>query len=328
MIAQLDGSYVRASGPRTLVRLASYLAFEGRPAAAKGQFVNPLVLAHLRAAARRPAAREVDRPVFVIGMGRSGTTVLGLVLGTHHDVGFLNEPKALWNVIRGDEDIIGTYAPTPGRLRLSGIDADTGARQRAQSLYSWYLGVTRSHRVVDKYPELIFRTEFVQGLFPDAQMVAITRQPWPTIASVGRWTGTPSDVDADWWGVNDRKWQILWKEGVEGEPTNSDLADLDLGAQTDSHVRAAVEWIVTMRAALMLDADDNHLKIISYEKLTEAPAATVGSLLEWLGLERRNATIAYAAEGLRPGRCCEPMPLAKPLCDLIDTTERSLREYA
>jgi hypothetical protein len=328
MIAQLDRGYVKASGPRTLVRLASYLAFEGRPAAAKGQFVNPLVLAHLRAAARRPAARKVDRPVFVIGMGRSGTTVLGLVLGTHRDVGFLNEPKALWNVIRGDEDIIGTYAPTPGRLRLCSIDADAGARQRAQSLYSWYLGVTRSRRVVDKYPELIFRTEFVRGLFPDAQLVAITRRPWPTIASVGRWTGTPSDVDADWWGVNDRKWQILWKEGVEGETANSDLAELDLGAQTDSHVRAAVEWIVTMRAALTLDAEEHHLKIISYEKLTEAPAATVGTLLEWLGLERRNATIEYAANVLRPGQCSEPMSLVKPLRDLIDATERRLREYA
>jgi hypothetical protein len=195
-------------------------------------------------------------------------------------------------------------------------------------LYSWYLGVTRSRRVVDKYPELIFRTEFVRGLFPDAQMVAITRRPWPTIASVGRWTGTPSDVDADWWGVNDRKWQILWEEGVEGEPANSDLANLALGAQTDSHVRAAVEWIVTMRAALMLDGHDDQLTVISYEKLTEAPAATVGALLEWLGLERRNATIDYATNGLRPGRCCEPMPLAKPLCELIDATERRLREYA
>ena len=128
--------------------------------------------------------------------------------------------------IRGDEDIIGTYADTPGRLRLSAVDADAGAIQRAHSLYSRYLGLTRSKRVVDKYPELIFRTDFVHGLFPDAQMVVVTRQPWPTIASVGRWTGSPSDADADWWGVNDRKWQILWNEGVEGEPTNSDLANL------------------------------------------------------------------------------------------------------
>ena len=329
MIAQLDGGYVKASGPRTLVRLASYLAFEGRPAAARGQFVNPLVLAHLRAAARRPAKRTIDRPVFVIGMGRSGTTVLGLVLGTHRDVGFLNEPKALWHVIRGDEDIIGSYSATPGRLRLSAVDADADAVRRAHSLYSWYLGITRSKRVVDKYPELIFRTGFVHGLFPDAQLVVVTRQPWPTIASVGRWTGSPSDTDADWWGVNDRKWQILWKEGVEGEPTNSDLANLALGAQTNSHVRAAVEWIVTIRAALMLDCNhDDRLKIVGYEQLTEEPAETVGGLLEWLGLERRSATIDYAVKDLRPGRCSEPIPLDAPLRDLVDATERRLREHA
>ena len=261
-------------------------------------------------------------------MGRSGTTVLGLVLGTHPAVGFLNEPKALWHVVRSDEDIIGSYSEAPGRLRLGTADADPDARRRAQALYAWYLRVTRSKRVVDKYPELIFRTDFVRGLFPDAHLVVVTRQPWPTIGSVGRWNTDHHDGSADWWGLHDRKWLTLWSEGVEGDTANADIADIaDIATATDPHTRAAVEWLVTMRAALALQArPEERVQVVRYETLTEDPDHAVGGLLEWLGLARDPSTLGYARDVLRPARDADPIPLAEPLCRLIGATERQLRE--
>jgi hypothetical protein len=329
VIAQLDAAYVRAAGARTAVRLASYFGFEGRPAAAPGQFVNPLVLAHLRAVARRAPCRAVERPVFVVGMGRSGTTVLGLVLGTHPDVGFLNEPKALWHVIRDDEDIIGTYSSRPGRLRLDACDADPEARRRAHALYAWYARVSRSDRVVDKYPELVFRSEFVRALFPDAHFVIVSREPWSTIASVSRWSAEHDDGTADWWGVHDRKWNVLWSEGVEGEPANADLAALELGGTTDSYERAAVEWLVTMRAALAAAAEDPQRSLLTrYEDLTADPTTTIGALLERLDLRRNDATLRYAREVLRPARVVDPVDIPPPLRALVDATARELCEAA
>ena len=155
--------------------------------------------------------------------------------------------------------------------------------------------------MVDKYPELIFRTEFVRALFPDAQLVVVTRQPWPTIGSVGKWNSDNVDGEADWWGIDDRKWHTLWSEGVQQDPANADIAELELQAVTDPHTRAAVEWLITMRTALALQCHlDERVKVVSYEKLTEAPAEAIGNLLEWLGLERLPATLDYAAAVLRP----------------------------
>ena len=45
----------------------------------------------------------------------------------------------------------------------------TKCGRRAAQMFGAYLTTTRSERLVDKYPELIFRVDFVRALFPDAR---------------------------------------------------------------------------------------------------------------------------------------------------------------
>jgi hypothetical protein len=65
-----------------------------------------------------------------------------------------------------------------------------------------------------------------------------------------------------------------------------------------------------------------------YEDLTADPTATVGALLEQLGLRRHDATLRYATEVLRPARVVEPLDLTPPLRSLVDATARELCEAA
>jgi hypothetical protein len=296
MIAQLDRTFVRLAPGRAASRLVGYSLFEGRPVTTTGRWWNPVVFSNLRLAAGREGQR-VDRPAFIVGMGRSGTTLLGRILAAHPSVGFLNEPKAMWHVIRGDEDIVGSYAP-PGtaRLYLRSEDADAKVIQRGHALFAWYLRASHSKRVVDKYPELIFRHAFVRTIFPDARFLIAVRSPWSTLTSVARWSENHATDSADWWGVRDQKWVILWQQGVVQRASNSDLVTLDLANETDHQVRAAIEWIVAMREAMSLAAADPLAQVIHYDELVQRPRKVICKTLQFCELPASSRTEAYAEE--------------------------------
>jgi Sulfotransferase family len=294
MVAQLDSTFLRAAPGRAASRLIGYSAFEGRPATTTGRWWNPIVFGNLRFAARRVAGR-VDRPVFIVGMGRSGTTLLGRILAAHPNVGFLNEPKAMWHVIRDDEDIIGSYAsPHSGRLYLGAADVDEEVSRRAHALFAWYLRVSHSKRLVDKYPELIFRHAFVRAIFPDARFLIAIRSPWTTLGSVAQWSESHATENSDWWGVNGQKWAILWDQGVVQRSSNSDLVSLDLAGERDDRVRAAIEWITTAREAIPLARVDPLAQIVRYEDLVRHPREMVRKMLDFCELPASPRTEAYA----------------------------------
>jgi hypothetical protein len=301
VIAQLDRAYVQASGLRTIPRLVSYALFEGRPATTRGQWVNPVVLEHLRMAARWSPERAVDRPVFLVGMGRSGTTLLGRLLSVHPQVGFLNEPKAVWQVISPVEDISGFYNRGPARVRLTAEYVDARTRSIAHALFGHYCFLTRSARVVDKYPELTYRRSFVRAIFPDAVVVAIVRHPSAVVRSVVRWSEANRVGDQDWWGVGSRKWHVLWAEMVEGDPRRRALfAGLDPEAASPRQ-RAITEWIVAMDelTAPSPDRRDHLDLVVRYEDLVASPVAVIGGILDAAGLPPSDRVEDFARRAVR-----------------------------
>jgi hypothetical protein len=329
--AQLDRTFLRTAPGRAASRLVGYSLFEGRPATTRGRRWNPIVFANLRIAASN-TKKLVDRPVFIVGMGRSGTTLLGRILAVHPSVGFLNEPKAMWHVIRADEDIIGSYAPShTGRLYLGEQDADEQVRQRAHALFAWYLRASRSQRVLDKYPELVFRHRFVRAIFDDARFLVAVRSPWATLESVVRWSDSHGTDDADWWGVKDQKWDILWRQGVVERPGNADLLHLSLAGERDHHARAAVEWVVTMREAISLSTTDPLAHVVSYEELLAKPRTTIARALAFCELQPSTRTEAYAQAIVRDqdghgenGAIASRLPEA--LRDAVSRTWTDLRQ--
>ena len=300
MVAQLDREFLTLAPGRAFSRLMGYVLFEGRPLTTKGRWWNPAVNANL-ALAKHVPEQHIDRPIYIVGMGRSGTTLLGRILACHPLVGFLNEPKVMWSVIRPDEDIIGSYSPDrPGRLYLDDSDATPDVIHRARSLFSWYTLASRSRRIVDKYPELVFRPEFVRQIFPDARFLIAVRSPWSTLRSVAAWSGSNLHDGADWWGAQGRKWDILWSQGVVERASNSDIASLDLASESDDHVRAAVEWVVTMREAISLASNDHRSQVIRYDDLVRRPRELIRETIRFCELPASSRTENYAERIVAP----------------------------
>ncbi|MFO0793944.1 MAG: sulfotransferase [Candidatus Brocadiaceae bacterium] len=320
MIAQLDSLYMRACPLKVINRLISYAFFEGRPITTKGRWINPLVFFLFCVEKKLPQLKRVEKPIFILGTGRSGTTILGLLLSMHRDVGFLNEPKALWHCVYKYEDLIGNYSQGIAYYRLDANDVNNEIKRVAHRLYGSYLTVTCSKRVVDKYPEMVFRVPFVSAIFPDAKFLFLVRNGWDTIQSIGEWTKThgikKNEEVHDWWGQNKRKWYLLVDQVVAHDSIFSKIQH-DVRGFTRQTDMAAVEWIVTMREGLLLlKQHPETTKLVRYEELVKNPRDILTSLIDFCELPPDGTFFEYALKTLRPAPSRQPVnlhPLIQPL---------------
>lgn len=327
MVAQVDRSYFRASAGRSVTRLISYALFEGRPLTTRGRWINPLVFANAHRAARSGSGSP-DRPVFIIGTGRSGTTILGVVLSMHRDVGFLNEPKALWHAACPFEDLAGSYTDEPARYRIGADDVTPAAAAAMQHTYAHYQRFVAARRVVDKYPELVFRIPYVLRIFEDARFLLLVRDGAATCESVARWSQRfatdTSRGRADWWGLNDRKWRCLVEQVVSCDSHLSGRAG-EIAALENGVDRAAVEWIVSMKEGLLaLRNYPDRVMRVDYESLVSSPREALTDIAEFAGLDTDTRMLEYAESVLRPpGKVSYP-ELATPLEAAFADTMREL----
>ncbi|MHB8760544.1 MAG: sulfotransferase family protein, partial [Thiobacillus sp.] len=270
-------------------RIVSYALFEGRPLTTKGRWFNPVVFACLRTLASLSGEPAIGQPVFITGLGRSGTTILGILLSLHRRVGYLNEPKAIWHLIDPRQDLNANYSPAGGVYRLSAGDVTPNTRRRAHRLFARYLALTGSDRLVDKYPELIFRVDYVRAIFPDAKFIFITRSGADAVPSVVNWSerlGVKSGEHTDdWWGRNDVKWHYLREQLILGSPEYESVWPLAT-ADLDHANRAALEWIVTMREGLaQAQRYPDAVIRVAYEALLADPVEELVRLQRQCGLE-------------------------------------------
>ncbi len=329
MVAQLDGPYLRQHPLRAARRVVSWCLFEGRPATTRGAaLVNPLVFSLAWLAKRLPATRAVRSPIFIVGTGRSGTTSLGVALSLHRSVGFLNEPKALWHAACPGQDVIGSYDRAPGRLRLSESDASEEVLRSIRRLYGAYLALTGTQRVLDKYPEMIFRTAFLRRLFPDARILLTLRDGWSTSRSIAAWSDrharNGSRGSEDWWGVDGRKWQALIAEAASRDPELAPHQD-ELGAVRDPLQRAAIEWTLTQRVALgLLERSPEWLLSVRCEELARDPRSMLERVLRFCELEPEEAVLRRAERTPVPARTAEPFELLPCLRPAFERARREL----
>ncbi|MEE4186215.1 MAG: sulfotransferase [Gammaproteobacteria bacterium] len=327
MVAQIDSRYLRTSPGKSFDRLLSYALFEGRPLTTRGRWINPLVFANAGLIKRYAVATRPEAPVFIIGTGRSGTTVLGVVLSLHPHIGFLNEPKALWHAAFPGEDLTGSYTDEPALYRLEERHATDDVVRSMRRLYGAYSFAVGARRTLDKYPELIFRVPFVRRIFPDARFLFLLRDGADTCRSIESWSQRHGSTEAgeavDWWGRNDRKWRCMVEQLVRTDPQLGGLTEVirRFTRQTD---RAAVEWVLSMREGLRLAAElPDKVMPVRYEELVRAPVATLRHIFEFCQLPTDPLTLNYASRTLRPAgaesRPLEIDPVIAPEFDAMRT---------
>ncbi len=328
MVAQLDKEYVELSKERTIKRFISYLFFEGRPHTTKGQWFNPIVFALLRLLGKLPGKKSLHKPIFITGLGRSGTTVLGLIMSVHKELGYLNEPKLAWRLVDEKTDTLDDYIAGKGQYQLLASDVTASMREKAQRIFARYLGLIGRSRLLDKYPEHIFRVAYLLSVFPDAKIIFITRSGVDAIASIAKWSEVngleQGDSLEDWWGRNDAKWHYLCEQVLSASSYKESLASVDL-ASIDHVNRAALEWLVTMDAGITARQEfPEQIVSVSYESLLTAPKEFFKNLFEFCELDHQQDVVDYAQSKIFQQRP-RPMPdLLPEIEQLFEATMKKL----
>jgi len=324
VIAQLDRDYIRTRSTKAINRTISHLLLQGRPLTTTMRWLNPLLFAQYAIAKRLPPLRRVTQPIFILGTGRSGTTILGKVMSMHRRITFLNEPKSLWHAAYSYEDVIGSYSMGEAHYSLDASHADGAVIRAMQRLYSYVLLITGGGRVLDKYPEMIFRIPFVRAIFPDAKFIFLVRNGYDTAQSITTWSKQNNmPTYENWWGRHDRKWKLLVRDIVSRDDALADrvttIADFERHED-----RAAVEWTVTMRTGLRLQAESPDLLYpVRYETLCREPDQTLRQITAFCELPEDEVFLSYAKRTLASLPARQPFELHSAIEDVfLDTMHR------
>lgn len=301
MIAQLDKYYLKIAKNRIFARLISYLFYEGRPLTTKGRWINSLVFLNFQIFSRISAPRKVFKPIFIVGTGRSGSTILGKLFSIHQQVGFLNEPKALWYYLNEKDDIIGSYSKRKvGQYYFSEKEATQKIRKKAHNIYGWYLFFTGNYRIVDKYPEHLFRRDYIQSIFGDAKFILLVRNGKDTSQSIATWSDTKGiqqqGETTDWWGKNNLKWQYLVNQ-VATKDNYLRTKLIDIININNPVQKGEIEWLVTMKEILKAKESKNTY-FIRYEDLIKEPEKEITALFDFADLSRNEQVITYSNASL------------------------------
>lgn len=263
----------------------------------------------------------LDRPVFVIGCGRSGTTLVGELLNMHRDVQYVNENRSLWAA----DPRSSVWGPQPAQIILTQEDATP---EIAELLMDRFLREAKGprQRLVEKTPINSFRIPYIDAIFPDALYVLVIRDGRDVAASIAercklpqpslrrrlrRRVGTSgvSDSWGPWYGKGDVKWIALRDLAAGRGVPHLEAAD------DDFYLRGLVEWrLATSQALRDLDSIPEERRIeLRYEELQRRPREVFGDVLAALGLCYDTQLLEGAAE--------QVSPRLRPKADLLPEAE-------
>jgi tetratricopeptide (TPR) repeat protein len=209
---------------------------------------------------------DSELPVFIIGMPRSGTSLMEQILASHSCVHGAGELTTMRDVVRA------TYDP-PGTKKQSSpleiIDTDPSVDQQCMVPKNWesitteqlsdiggkYLEHIRgldskAQRITDKMPYNYFLAPLIAKVFPRGRIIHCRRHPLDTCLS------------------------CFFQNFTGGSEYNFDLAEL--GDFYRNYLKLMAHW-----------RDGLHLPMleVEYERLVQDPEPEVRRILEFCGLE-------------------------------------------
>ena len=128
------------------------------------------------------ANNNSDRPVFVVGMPRSGTTLTEQILASHPDIHGAGELAGIESVARS----LAGAPPAPGNYPKSLRDVPVQLLNQAADHHLQHLDKLSGSaaRVVDKCPHNFLHLGLIYTLYPRANIIHIERDPMDTCLSI------------------------------------------------------------------------------------------------------------------------------------------------
>jgi tetratricopeptide (TPR) repeat protein len=194
-----------------------------------------------------PAARAGPKPIFIVGMPRSGTTLLDSALGGHADITAGGELPALPVILTHFLE----WADEAGWR--GGAIPEPIAQQMREAYLRQYedYGIEPARFITDKQPLNFLAVGLIRHLFPDAPVIHIRRNPLETGFSIYRknfiksWSFTTSLADiGHYYGQYARlmeHWQRVFGDGLASVQYEELVGDFE-GELRRLLAHAGLEW--------------------------------------------------------------------------------------
>lgn len=199
-----------------------------------------------------------DQPIFIVGMPRSGTSLVEQILASHSSVYGAGEIHDLASVIASASNQNPAKLPFP--LWLSGLD-----RSSFKVMGKTYLDRLARHcnagqyaRIVDKHPLNFQYLGFIKQVLPNAKILHITRDAMDTCLS------------------------CFFQNFTKGQEYSFDLGNL--GYFYNNYRRLMSHWLHLMPGSVYE---------INYERLLADPEQQIRQLLQFCGLEYEPECMAF-----------------------------------
>lgn len=263
---------------------------------------NPLkqVLLDIREAGRTMDAKmgaqfhsqEIEQPVFILGCGRSGTTILGTALSHHPQITYLNERRDLWHAVFPNADIWSKQAQSrAGKLVLTEADATDEQAVQLRRIFHYQITKTQRPTLVEKLPINNFRVGFLRKIFPDARYIHILRNGIEVARSIER-----MDQTMGWYSKMPYRLQLM-KDHAAANPDTADLYALC----ENTYELGLVEWRLSLDhlySELPKIPEAQRIEI-TYDALVADSVGTLNQLVAFMGLPESTELDTFARETIQ-----------------------------
>jgi hypothetical protein len=216
-------------------------------------------------------------PIFIVGSPRSGTTILGKVLGHQGDVLFLNEARPIWYraVPELDQSRFHWRGVEPqGRLYLDESDFNRLTKASLEHGFGWALRLAGRQRLLEKMPINLFCVRWLRAMWPDATFLQVMRDPLSSTASKTHWWSSRYEDKSPGIELRRRMFLNLFPE----------LASL-LGTISTAYEWFLFEWrVYTQEGERLKRTFPDQYHIVRLEDAQENPDRTFDELCDFARL--------------------------------------------
>lgn len=244
---------------------------------------------------------HLDRPIFVVGVPRSGTSIFVRHFATHRDLAHWSEAPTMWDA---------RYRARDTDHRWTAEQATESAIRRIENNFAYYTKWKGKSRFVNKHPRNSLRIPFLMAGWPDAHIICIQRDPravvWSLVCRTRR----------EHWRSKYPLGQFARPPGWREIDAIPDIIERFAGAVVATHATLGDDL------GRCVPAGQRHT--VRYEDLAADCGATLARVWKSCGLSRDEEALGDVPEGLtnmngkwrrdmKPGDISTMLPIVEPM---------------